>query len=252
MSALDPTSPTVATTSRRYGFAVVLVAVTAVAAVVGAYFDWLWWPVYKGLLITFVAIGLLIVGGIVAIVPRRRIRRVGLVILAVAIGLLLGQNLGPSREPLIQQTEGSITLHLESPVQGTATGAVSCTNVASETEFQVSGDPNVRLDTDRSFVWISIDKGDRWAVLDDGPRADGVSLWISVTPEAVIDTKSTTIGMQATDRSTVDATFANEGGSVRFSGLEPMSGPDYTGESLDLAGTIEWRCGPAVDTGAVR
>src|SRR5262245_2116842 len=236
----------------RRRFVVALVVVAALAAAFGAYLDWLWWPVYSGLMITLVAIGLLIVGGIVAIIPRRVIRRTGLVILAVAVGLLLGQNLGPSREPLIPTSGGTITLHLESPAKGTATGAVSCTNVASATEFQVSGDPNVRLDTDRSFVWISIDKGDRWAALDSDPRANGISLWIAISPEAVTDKGPSTIGMRASKSSTVEATFANEGGTLRFSGLEPMTGPDFTGGSLDLAGTIEWSCGPAVDTGAVR
>jgi len=236
----------------RVPFVAVLVAAAGVAAVVGAYLDWLWWPVYSGLMITLVAFGLLIVGGIVAIIPRRLIRRTGLVILAVAVGLLLGQNLGPSREALISSAGGRITLRLESPVTGTATGAVSCTNVASETEFQVSGDPNVRLDTDRSFVWISINKGDRWAALHSEPRANGVSLWIAVSPEAVTDKGPSTIGMHATERSNVEATFANEGGNLRFKGLEPMSGPDYTGAALDLAGTIEWTCGPAFETGALR
>jgi hypothetical protein len=26
-----------------------------------------------------------------------------------------------------------------------------------------------------------------------------------------------------------------------------MTGPDYTGESLDLSGTIEWECGPPLE-----
>jgi hypothetical protein len=248
----EPAAATTAAKPNRALFFVALIVAAALAALVGAYLDWLWWPVYSGLMITLVAIGLLIVGGIVAIVPRRVIRQTGLVILAVAVGLLLGQNLGPSREPLISHAGGTITLRLESPVPGTATGEVSCTNVASATEFQVSGDPNVRLDIDRSFVWISIDKGDRWAALDSEPRANGVSLWIAISPEAVTDKGPATIGMHATERSTVEATFANDGGRLRFSGLEPMTGPDYTGASLDLAGTIEWSCGSPVDTGAIR
>ena len=34
-------------------------------------------------------------------------------------------------------------------------------------------------------------------------------------------------------------------GRIRFTGLEPVSSPDFTGEMLDLSGTIEWSCGPA-------
>ena len=39
------------------------------------------------------------------------------------------------------------------------------------------------------------------------------------------------------------ATFSNDGGSLRFSGLEPEMNVDYSGEAIDLAGTIDWTCG---------
>jgi len=232
---------------RRPGrFGLLLLAVGAVAAVIGAYVDWLWWPVYSGLMLTLVALALLVVGGIVAIIPRRAIRRAGLVTLAVAVGLLLGQNLGPSREPLIQQFDGTITLRLDTPVPATASGPVSCSNVASETEFYVSGDPNLRLDSDRSFVSIQVDKGDRWEVLRSRPSTDGVWLLIAITPELVTDKGIQTVGMESAPDSTIDATFANDGGRIRFAGLAPATGTDYTGDAIDLSGTIEWTCGPPV------
>jgi hypothetical protein len=238
---------------RRGPFLLVLLAIGAIAAGVGAYLDWMWWVFYTGLMITLVAIALLLVGAIVALFPRRMIRRTGLVILSVGVGLLTGQNLGPSREPLIQQSGGSITLHLESPVQGTATGEAWCQNVASGTEFSVSGDPNVRLDTDRSFVSISMDKGDRWEALRGRPRTDGVWLLITVTPERVpAGGKPATIGMESAPESAVVAAFTNEGGQLTFAGLEAATGPDYTGDSLDLAGTIEWDCGPPVEMSSAR
>jgi hypothetical protein len=231
--------------SRRRGrLAAILAVILLVAAAVGAYVDWILWPVYSGLMLTLVAIGLLVVGGIAAIVPLRVVRPAGLAILAVGAGLLLGQNLGPSREPLIQQFGGSITLWLERPVAAVASGPVDCTNVASETEFSVSSDPNLRLDTaEQPFIAISLDKGDRWAVLRDVPRRDGVRLYITVTSPLVVEAKPSTIGMEATDASTVEATFRNDGGSARFAGLAPMTGVDYSGEAIDLAGTIEWTCG---------
>ena len=232
--------------SRRLSpqFAVALAIVGLAAAVVGAWLDWLWWPVYSGLMITIVALGLLIVGIVLAFIPQRFVRRVGFVLLAIAIGGLLGQNLGPSREPLIQQ-EGTVTLTLQRPFADTTTASALCDNVASGTEFSVTGDVNMRL-SDRSFVSIYLNAGDRWAVRSDEPRTNGVRLEITVTPEAVPDAgKPATIGMQSTPSSTVEAQFANEGGRVRFANLEPMAGVDYTGAAVDLAGTIEWTCDPA-------
>ena len=137
-----------------------------------------------------------------------------------------------------------MTLTLERPFADTATAAVTCDNVASATEFSVSGDQNMRL-SDRSFVSIHLNAGDRWAVRSDEPRTNGVRLEITVTPEAVPDDgKPETAGMQSTPSSTVEAQFANEGGRVRFANLEPMAGIDYTGAAIDLAGAIEWTCDP--------
>jgi hypothetical protein len=238
------TADTQAATKRPGGlFVMALLGVGLVAAVVGAWLDWMWWPVYSGLTITLVAIGLLLVGGTLAIVPRRTARRAGFVVLAIAVGALLGQNLGPSREELILST-GTITLALDAPVADTATAEVSCTTVASGTEFSISGDPNMRL-SDRSFASVFLDSGDRWVVLGNGPRTNGVRLEITVMPELVPDDGGpSSVGMQATPSSTVEADFANEGGRVRFADLEPMTGIDYTGASMDLAGTIEWTCDP--------
>lgn len=224
-------------------FVVALAVVGLAAAVVGAWLDWLWWPVYSGLTITLAAFGLLIVGGILALIPRRPVRRLGLVILAAAVGALLGQNLGPSREELIQQ-EGTVTLTLEQPFVDSATASANCSTVASGTEFSMSGDVNMRL-SDRSFVWIYVDSGDRWAVRSNAPRANGLRLQIDISPEQVPDAgRPSSVGMQATSASTVDADLTSAGGRVRFAGLEPMTDADHDGTALDLAGTIEWTCDP--------
>ena len=222
-------------------FVAALVLVGLAAAVVGAWLDWLWWPVYSGLTITLVAFGLIIVGGILAMIPRRPVRRAGLLVLAAAVGALLGQNLGPSREALIP-AEGTVTLTLERPFAETATAVATCSNVASGTEVSVSGDANMRL-SDRSFVSIYVDSGDRWAVTSDAPRANGVRLQIDITPELVPDDgRPSSVGMRATPSSTVEAAFTNEAGRVQFAGLEPMTDVDHDGTSMDLAGTIEWTC----------
>jgi len=93
---------------------------------------------------------------------------------------------------------------------------------------------------------IEFDMGDRWQVERDEPRKDGVRLSFMIMPErSSIDGKPTTIGMEATESSTLESAFGNEGGSIRFADLAPQSGPGFTGESTDLAGTIEWMCGGA-------
>lgn len=219
------------------------------AAIVGAYLDWLWWPVYSGLTITLAAAAILLAGGIVTLIGRvsgrTMVRRAALVIVAVGIGLVAGQSLGPSREALLIPSEGTLTLRLDSPVVAVATGPVTCTNVASATEFSVTGDPNLRLDTpDQPFVSIYVNRGDRWRVLRDVPRKDGVLLNIGITGIRVSDSgKPSTVGMQATETSTLESTFGNEGGSIRFANLVTQSGPDFNGQSMDLAGTLEWTCG---------
>ena len=224
-------------------FLVGLAAVGLIAALVGAWLDWLWWPVYSGIVITLVAVALLIVGGLIAVIPRRRVRRTGLVLLVVAAGLLLGQVLGPSREELLI-TEGTMTLTLDSPTSETSAIMASCSLVPSGTEFAISGDPNMRLD-DGSFVSVYVNRGNRWEVLRDVPRTDGVRLEIAITDEEVTDDKPSTIGMESVPTSTIDATFTNDGGRVEFAGLSPMKSVDYSGDSLDLSGTIEWTCRPA-------
>jgi hypothetical protein len=241
---------TTSTASGRGRIALIMIAaiVFVVAAIVGAYLNWIWWA-YDGWLMIILAAGaILLVGGILALIGRGIVRRIALVVLAVGIGLAAGQSLGPSREPLIRPQGGTMTLRLESPVVGVATGPANCTNVASATEFAVSGDPNIRLDTpDRPFVSIYFDRGDRWQVLHDTLRKDGVLLNIGITGALVSDAgKPSPIGMQATESSTLESTFSNEGGSIRFAHLVAQSGPDFSGESMDLAGTLEWTCGAAL------
>jgi len=222
-----------------------------VAALVAAYLNWIWWvPSYGGgLLIALAAAVILAVGGIAALLGRRyaSAKRVALVVLAMGVGIVAGEALGPSREPLIYQPGGTMTLRLESPVAATATGPAVCANVASATEFSVNGDSNMRLDTpDSPFVSVFADTGDRWRVLREAPRKDGVWLRIDVMGALVTDAgKPGAIGMQAAGSSTLTSTFSNTGGSIRFAGLVAQSGPDYTGESMDLVGTLEWTCGAA-------
>ena len=82
----------------------------------------------------------------------------------------------------------------------------------------------------------------RWEVLRDVPRTNAVRLEITVMPEAVSADFPSAVGMESVPGSTVEATFTNEGGRVAFAGLSPMTNADFSGGSIDLAGTIEWSC----------
>lgn len=233
------------------GEATVKIVIAAIGLVLGAiggaYLHWVWWEIGYRPLVTILGVAILIVGYIVALIPREMARRIGLLILAVAVGLLVGQNLGPSREPLIDQPGGTMTLSLTSPAVAVATGSADCTNVASETEFSVQGSldqPPGRLGSPSG---ISIQLGDRFSYPRDNARMDQVRLQI----EAVTELEpggikaSNKIGMEATESSTLESAFGNGGGSIRFADLVALGGDVYTGESMDLAGTLMWTCGAA-------
>jgi len=242
-----------AAASRRGRIALCAVAagVFAAAAIVAAYLNWMMWSESSGggVLPVLAAFAMLAVGGIAAVLGRRhvRVQRAALVALAVGVGFAAGGILGPRREPDFI-AKGTMTLHLTSPVVAVATGAAFCTNVASATEFMVSNSDMLIEAGDRPIVVISADVGDRWKALRDNPRKDGVWLRIDVKGRLIGDSaKPGTIGMRADGSSTLTSTFSNSGGSIRFAGLAAQPGPefDYNGESLDLAGTLEWTCGGA-------
>jgi hypothetical protein len=217
-----------------------------VAAVVGAFLDWILWVDYDGLLITAGAALTVLVGGLVALVGRGIGRRIGAIALVVGIGLIAGQNLGPSREPLIYQPDGTMTLRLESPVEVVGVGSAACTNVASGTEFAVSGNPSMRLDTpEGQSIDVYLNIGDRWEAIDGGAsRKDGVRLDLIATAAKIQDDGSPSmVVMGLDDSSTLESSFSKAGGSLRFAGLVAQPRDGFAGPPVDLAGTLEWTCG---------
>ena len=143
-------------------FIVALILAFVLAAIVGAYLDWIWWPVMHGVAITVATNLILITGAVVAGSGRGLVRRTGLVILVVGIGVLAGQNLGPSRAELLVG-DGTLALTLDSPVPASGSGGASCNTVADGTEISVGGDANMALDLpDEPFVSVWFEKGDRW------------------------------------------------------------------------------------------
>lgn len=226
--------------SRVLGVALIF----ALASVLGAYLDWLWWRDYVVITITIAAILILVPAGLIAAIGRRRIRSLGVAGLAIGIGLLVGQNLGPSREPLIQSLNGTMTVHLDTPVVATASGSAWCSTVASGTEISVNGDPNIHLDTpDQPFLSVYLNKGDRWEVNDSSPRANGVRLELGLEGRLVPDDgKPLATEMEVGPSSTVVLSFTKTAGSIRFADLVARTGPDSTGDLIDIAGLIEWTC----------
>ena len=242
-------APTNDRAGRRWPSGLLVAAVAfAVAAVVGAYLDWILWIAYDGFMVTLAAGLILLIGGLVAVLGRGTARRKGLLALAVGIGLVAGQNLGPTREPLIYQAGGTMILRLESPSVAIATGPADCTNVASETEFAVSGDPNMTIETPkRRSISVYVNIGSRWDARDSASRKNGVRLDLLATDAEIQgDGNPTMVVMGLTDSSTLESSFSNAGGSLRFAGLVAQPRDDFTGPPVDLAGTLEWTCGAIV------
>ncbi len=214
-------------------------------ALAGAYLDWFWWEIgYRPL--PGILAGVILASGVLLLMIRRRIARgLALALLTVGLGLLAGQILSPGREPLIHQPGGTMTLRLESPVVSVMTGSAECQNVDSQTEFLVLGTPDQQPGPLGLPDGIVLQSGDRWAFPRDNSRDDGVRLEISVTTQLVpgsVKVLSRTV-MEATAASRLESTFSNAGGSIGFRDLVPIDGPAYSGESIDLAGTLAWTCG---------
>jgi hypothetical protein len=220
--------------------------VFAAAVVAGAYGDWVWWESYSGLLITLGAAAALVVAVVFAIPPRGR--GVALVAAALGIGLLAGQNLGPSRPPL-NDGQGTLTFTLSEPVTASASIAATCAADASLTELQVAGDPNLRLQIipdnpsapaevdQREFVSVYLTVGDRWR---RSVRPDQVGLELTVNR---VEADAVESRMMAGPSSTLDVDWTATGGTAAFAGLVPDTRFDRpAGEFIDLAGTVEWIC----------
>jgi hypothetical protein len=230
---------------------VVLAVLGIVAAVVGAYLDWQWWHPMSGIMVTIAAAAALLLAGAVALGRTPVTRMVSMAIGAIGIGLLLGQNLGPSREtPLLGS--GTVTLQLSEPADAAeVTGRADCNLTASGDNFAIWGDPNVRLEVgdqdlrDRDFVGVSITAGDMWEAGAE-PRPDGIGLSVLVGGGGPIpeDGAPSEVRMASARSSELEGTVDQRSGSIRFSGLvvDPRYEAGAAAEPMDLAGTVSWTC----------
>lgn len=238
------------TARRGWGlFLVLLVAVGLVAAAIGAYLDWLWWLPYDGIVVTLVAVGAMMLAGLLFLFRRSMTTRVAFLGLAIGIGLLVGQWIGPSREELILGS-GTMTLHLTGPIEADATGPANCQMVASGDELQVSGDSNMRLEIDGldpqeyPIVSPTFAFGDRWQPAE-GSREDGLVVSIYMNAAVVpADGFPTELWLKSSPSSTLLAGELGNAGTVQFSGLTVTDGQveAILGTDGDVTGTLEWSC----------
>jgi hypothetical protein len=233
----------------------VLLIPLAVGAALGAYLDWMWWHPTSGILVTIMAGGLLVVSVIAWSSRWEPIRPVVLWVAAFAIGMLLGQNVGPSRPP-ISLVSGRLTVELTEPAGAQPMGGrADCQLTPDGRNFEVSGDPNFRIEIgdqpreEQDAVQISIARGDMWQYGE--PRSDGWSLIVAVSDSGPF-TDEEVPGLwfrESGPSSELVATGTQEAGSIRFDGLAlNASQSQGVDEALDMSGTIEWTCdGPPVN-----
>jgi len=227
-----------------------LVVIGLVAAAIGAYLDWLWWHPTQGIVVTLVAIGAFMVAGLLFLFRRSLTTLLAFIAMAIGIGLLVGQWLGPSREPLVLDS-GRMTLHLTGPIQADASGTAHCQMVASGEELQVSMDPNARLviegpdPQEYPLVSTSFAYGDRWQP-DEGARDDGlvVSIYLNAALEPA-DGGPTELWLDSAPSSTLTVGELGNVGTVQFSELVISQGnvESILGVDGDVTGMLEWSCG---------
>jgi hypothetical protein len=247
----DPMTATSGTTTTggRGIFVAALAVAGLAAAAIGAYLDWLWWHPTQGIVVTLVAIGALLLSGLLLLFRRRPLTRLAFIGIAIGVGLLVGQWLGPSRADLILRS-GAMTLHLTGPFQADATGPATCQMVASGGELQVSMDPNTRLEIEGlgpqeyPFASSSFAFGDRWQP-DDGAREDGLVLSITIGP--AFEPASGPIPellLHSDSSSRLQLSQPGDVGTVQFSGLAISQGEveAILGVDGEVTGTLEWSC----------
>lgn len=226
-----------------------LILITIAGAVVGAYLDWMWWHPMSGIVVTIGAIAVLLVGVMAWISRWRPIRPLAFAALAFGIGAILGQNLGPSRPP-ISQAAGSVTVELTEPADAEPiTGPADCQLTPDGENFQISGDPNLRLQMGeqplelRDTIQLSVAKGDMWEYGE--PRRDGWSLIVIVSDTGPF-TDDEIPGLQfmrSGAESQLVGSGTQEAGSLRFDGLVLDTEQSQAAEEpMELAGTIAWSC----------
>ena len=237
---------------RSWLFYGVLIALAALAAVVGGYLDWLWWHPTQGIVITLVAIGLILLAAALALFRRPITGSAAMVALALGAGLLIGQTVGPARE-LPQPSIGSMTLTLNEPIEAVATGPANCQTVSAGDQLYVSQDVNTRMPIEGEpaerypLVSAGFSSGDMWAP-EFGRRPDElvVEIYLNSSFETA-DGAPTELWLRSDATTELTPTLTGNDGAVAFSGLVLTEGDlqSMIGAAGEVSGTLEWTCGDA-------
>jgi hypothetical protein len=252
------TASTAPTTTRGRWIGLVLVALAVLAgAAAGAYLDWMMWHPSSGIVVTFGAIGILLVGAIAWASRWRPIRPLALGTVTFGVGVILGQNLGPSRPP-ISMVQGTVTIELTEPANAAPiTGRADCQITPDGDNFEISGDPNLRIQIgdqpreEQDALQVAVTRGDMWEYGAE-PRDDRWSMLAIVSDSGPFtDDQMPTSAAMASDASSELAVSGDQrAGSITFSGLAPtdVGLGDQTADPMDLAGKLSWSCdGPDAD-----
>jgi hypothetical protein len=226
-----------------------LLVLLATAVLAGGYLDWIWWHPTKGIIVTLAAGALLLLAGGLAVARRPLTNRLALGAAALGLGLLIGQAVGPSREPT-ELSAGTITIRFDSPVPSSATGRADCQTVPSGEHLLVSGDVNTRLsipEVDPAHsptIVTSVSFGDMWAP-DAGRRDDEVVVAIYGNSAIIAaDGSPTEVRAHSTPSSSLDVARNGNSGTISFSGLTVSEGQvgAVLGSDGEVSGSIEWTC----------
>ncbi|MBA2718193.1 MAG: hypothetical protein H0U52_02970 [Chloroflexi bacterium] len=252
--------PTPARRRSRWFLRLLLGLTLLVAVAVGAYYNWYLWHPMSGIVVTFIGLILVLVGGVAVSIRNSRVRPVALILIVAGVGAIMGQNVGPDRPETRRHETGSLRLVLTAPATFDASGAASCGSTADASQVVV--DPGefglARASEDADFHYVSVTIGDMYDFASSNRRSDHLRVSITVQ-SARIPADLEGNGRPGATMHTSDAAsdltllpgHTLQGGSVAFSNLSVGEPPDPARRS-DLAGTITWTCGPVTvfDPGA--
>jgi hypothetical protein len=223
-----------------------------VAGVVGAWFDWIWWEPYNGIVITLLGGLLLVLGFVVGLVPRSLVRSIGLVVAGLGAGLLLGQNLGPARE-LPTTSHGTMTVRLTSPLVAEATSPATCSSTSDARNVAIFAEsPSGMRLVDGYAASPSLRIGDMWRPQFARPDGLEIGFLLHGTGPIADDGMPTEVYMISNGASALTPTLDGLSGVVEFAQLvrnERYQTPIEQADPIDLAGTIEFSCEPPTSDG---
>lgn len=242
-------APSSAAPKRRWLAPAAFVLLALIGAAAGAYLDWRWWHPMSGITVTIGAGLVLVLAALAWAVRRGPARPIAIGLAVLGVGLLLGQNLGPTREP-VGNSEGTLSVTLSEPANATVEpGRATCGTTPSGANFLVSGDEGLRIRIgdepleERDFLVLSVTKGDMWAYGES--RADGIGIVAIVGRGGPLPEDGTPdeVTLVSSPDSQISGTATQEAGSLTFEGLvvDPERN-DPGAQAVALAGTIEWSC----------